>query len=142
MPSTPLLSAWTKKQRRGKSSKKRNKIETKRWREGGGGRKERELLTISSDTQNLRSKVAPTPYLSLLRPHSPTKVLSLSLSFSPLYSSSDLGVNWVMHCVGPNMNPKKSDCIESYEESTPILKKTFESMLSSMYDIALGKHDY
>jgi len=55
---------------------------------------------------------------------------------------TQLGINWVIHCVGPNMNPKKSDPIESYEEATPLLKKTFESMLTSMYDIAIGKHEY
>lgn len=45
------------------------------------------------------------------------------------------GVVFVLHCLPPNMNDQKPDCITDVQKATNLLKKCYENFLTCFYQI-------
>jgi len=61
----------------------------------------------------------------------------------PLPTNSSLheqGIEWVVHCVGPNMNKQKPDCLSSYTEASPLLQKVFDGLFECIYQLSEGQN--
>eukprot|EP01119_Soliformovum_irregulare_P001533 TRINITY_DN11231_c0_g1_i1.p1 TRINITY_DN11231_c0_g1~~TRINITY_DN11231_c0_g1_i1.p1 ORF type:complete len:556 (+),score=146.39 TRINITY_DN11231_c0_g1_i1:57-1724(+) len=53
---------------------------------------------------------------------------------SPLHT--DEGVDWVLHCLGPNLNPNRPDYIKDEAKAEDLLKKCYRNLFQEFYTLA------